>query len=77
MSIEDVQAFDDYEFMDVGNYKPLRTPLVTVSREAWNEMDSYIGCLESENKRLRKELEEALDLIETLQEAFYGSADSE
>lgn len=50
---------------------------VTVTRDAWNDMDSYIGCLEADNKRLRKELEEALDLIETLQEAFYGATDSE
>lgn len=46
MSIEDVQAFDDYEFMDVGNYKPTRSELVTVSREAFDDMSAYIDRLE-------------------------------
>lgn len=62
MSIEDVQAFDDYEFMDVGEYKPLRTPVVTVSRDAWNDMSAYIERLEKENAELK--------------EALYGSDDS-
>lgn len=63
MSIEDVQAFDDYEFMDVGNYKPLRTPLVTVSREAWEDMSAYISRLEEENKSLKAQLSEADEYV--------------
>lgn len=63
MSWEDVQAFDDYEFMDVGEYKPVRNPLVTVSREAWDDMQAYIERLEVENEQLK--------------EALYGSDDSE
>lgn len=52
MSIEDVQAFDDYEFMDVGGYKPIRDPLVTVSRDAWNDMNDYIKRLEDKIEEL-------------------------
>lgn len=52
MSIEDVQAFDDYEFMDVGEYKPIRNPMVTVSREAWDDMQSYIKRLEDKVEEL-------------------------
>lgn len=63
MSIEDVCAFDDYEYMDVGEYKPIRDPLVTVSREAWNDMSAYIERLEKENAELK--------------EALYGSDESE
>lgn len=52
MSIEDVTAFDDYELMDVGEYKPIRSELVTVSRDAWDDMQKYIERLEEENKEL-------------------------
>lgn len=62
MSIEDVQAFDDYEFMDVGEYKPIRDQLVTVSRDAWDDMDAYIKHLE--------------ERIVELEEELYGSHDS-
>lgn len=41
---------------------------VTFTREYWNDVDSYIGCLEADNKRLRKELEEALAKIDELTE---------
>lgn len=58
MSIEDVKAFDDYEFSDAPNYKPLRNPLVTISREAWNEMQEYIQTLESDNEMLIQRLQE-------------------
>lgn len=58
MSIEDVQAFPDYEFMDVGEYKPLRDPLVTISRGAWNDTQAYIERLEKENESLKAQLSE-------------------
>lgn len=58
MSIEDVKAFDDYEFSDVPNYKPLRNPLVTISREAWDEMQEYIQTLERDNEMLIQRLQE-------------------
>lgn len=52
MSIEDVMAFDDYELMDVGTYKPIRSELVTVSREAWDDMQKYIKRLEDKVEEL-------------------------
>lgn len=52
MSIEDVMAFDDYELMDVGNYKPIRSELVTVSRDAWDDMQAYIKRLEDKVEEL-------------------------
>lgn len=52
MSIEDVMAFDDYELMDVGNYKPIRSELVTVSRDAWDDMQKYIKRLEDKVEEL-------------------------
>lgn len=76
MSIEDVQAFDDYEFMDVGNYKPLRTPLVTVSRDAFNDMSAYIERLEKENESLKAQLAEADDYVCELEEKLNGAANS-
>lgn len=63
MSIADVMAFDDYEFMDVGNYKPIRTPLVTVSRDAFNDMSAYIERLEKENESLKAQLAEADEYV--------------
>lgn len=66
MSIEDVCAFDDYELMDVGNYKPIRSELVTVSRDAWDDMQAYITRLENRVEVLEAELEEV-----------YGTAISE
>lgn len=44
---------------------------VTMTRDAWNDVDSYIGCLEADNKRLRSELEEAFDKIEELEATVY------
>lgn len=70
MSIEDVMAFDDYELMDVGNYKPIRNELVTVSREAWDDMSAYIERLEEENKSLKEDLEKAYANIEELVEVY-------
>lgn len=58
MSIEDVKAFNDYEFSEAPNYKPLRNPLVTISREAWNEMQEYIQTLERDNEMLIQRLQE-------------------
>lgn len=75
MSIEDVMAFDDYELMDVGNYKPIRNELVTVSREAWDDMNAYIERLEEENKSLKEDLEKAYANIEELVEV-YNAANS-
>lgn len=68
MSIEDVKAFPDYEFMDVGEYKPLRTPLVTVSREAFDDMSAYIERLEKENESLKAQLSEADEYVCELEE---------
>lgn len=70
MSIEDVMAFDDYELMDVGEYKPIRSELVTVSRDAWDDMSAYIEHLEKENKSLKEDLEKAYANIEELVEVF-------
>lgn len=76
MSIEDVQAFPDYEFMDVGNYKPLRTPLVTVSRDAFNDMSAYIERLEKENESLKAQLAEADEYVCELEDKLNGTVNS-
>lgn len=52
MRIKDVQAFDDYAFMDVGERKPPRITTVAVSREAWDDMQSYIKSLEDKVEEL-------------------------
>lgn len=76
MSIEDVQAFPDYEFMDVGSYKPLRTPLVTVSRDAFNDMSAYIERLEKENESLKAQLAEADEYVCELEDKLNGTVNS-
>lgn len=75
MAISDVRSFPDYEFMDVGNYQPIRLDTITISTEAYASMQHLIERLKEENKHLEyhvsraesycRELEDELNAIKS------------
>lgn len=56
MAISDVRSFPDYEFMDVGDYQPIRLDTITISTEAYDSMQNLINRLKAENKELKEKL---------------------